>query len=139
MLLAVGVVALDPILLTGDFYHPLMIGVVHLVTLDWISGSILGALFLVAPLALRMPMPVGRLDYWAFGFFAIGVSGMVSHCWIQQFSGMAWSAAMVVLAVAQVASRSCGSYPGPRSQWRCVCTSVWPASIASPEPFSAFS
>lgn len=103
MLLAVGVVAIDPVSLTGYFYHPLMIGVVHLVTLGWISGSILGACFIVGPLALRMPMPVGRLDYWAFAFYAIGVSGMVSHFWIQQYSGMAWSAAMVVLAVGQVA------------------------------------
>ena len=59
-----------------------MIGVVHLVTLGWISGSILGALFIVGPLELRMPMPVGRLDYWAFAFYTIGVSqlhGCRSH------------------------------------------------------------
>ena len=102
MLLAVAVVALDTVSLTGYFYHPLMIGVVHLATLGWISGSILGALFIVGPWALRMPMPVGRLDYWAFAFYTIGVSGMVSHFWIEEYSGMAWSAAMVVLAVAQV-------------------------------------
>ena len=49
MLLAVAVVTFDPISLTGYFYQPLMIGVVHLVTLGWISGSILGALFIVGP------------------------------------------------------------------------------------------
>ena len=105
MLLAVAVVAVDPVSLTGYFYHPLMIGVVHLVTLGWISGSILGAIFIVGPLVLRMPMRVGRLDYWVFAFYAIGVSGIVSHFWIEQYSGMAWSAAMVVLAVVQVAGK----------------------------------
>ena len=105
MLLAVAVVAFDPVSLTGYFYHPLMIGVVHLVTLGWISGSIIGALFIVGPLVLRMPMPVSRLDYWAFAFYTIGVTGIVSHFWIEQYSGMAWSAAMVVLAVAQVTGK----------------------------------
>ena len=105
MLLAVAVVAFDPVSLTGFFYHPLMIGVVHLVTLGWISGSIIGALFIIGPLALQMPMLVGRLDYWVFAFYTIGVSGIVSHFWIEQYSGMAWSAAMVVLAVAQVAGK----------------------------------
>ena len=99
------IVALDPVSVTGYFYHPFMIGVVHLVTLGWISGSILGAIFVVGPLALRMPMPVGRLDYWAFAFYVIGVSGIVSHFWIEQYSGMVWSAAMVVLAIAQVTGR----------------------------------
>ncbi len=105
MILAVGVVAFDPVSVTGYFYHPLMIGVVHLVTLGWISASILGVIFIVGPLALRMPMPVGRLDYWAFGFYSIGLTGMVSHFWIEQYSGMAWSAGMVLLAVGHVTSR----------------------------------
>ena len=105
MILAVGVVAFDPVSVTGYFYHPLMIGLVHLVTLGWISVSILGAIFIVGPLALRMPMPVGRLDYWAFGFYSIGLTGMVSHFWIEQYSGMAWSAGMVLLAVGHVTSR----------------------------------
>ena len=105
LLLAAAIVALDPVSVTGYFYHPFMIGVVHLVTLGWISGSILGALFIVGPLALRMPMPVGRLDYWAFAFYVIGVSGIVSHFWIEQYSGMVWSAAMVVLAIAQVTGK----------------------------------
>ena len=105
LLLAAAVVASDPVSVTGYFYHPLMLGVVHLITLGWISGSILGVIFIVGPLALRMPMPVGRLDYWAFAFYAIGVSGIVSHFWLEEYSGMAWSAALVVIAVGQVTGR----------------------------------
>jgi hypothetical protein len=41
----------------GFFYHSWMVGDVHLVTLGWITFSIFGAMFLVAPLALRTAMP----------------------------------------------------------------------------------
>ena len=92
---AVGEAALAPQKLAGFFYHPRMIAVVHLVTLGWISGSILGALHLVGPMALRTPMPAKRADYWAFAAFALGSSGVVSHFWIEEFSGVAWSGLLV--------------------------------------------
>lgn len=105
-LLAVATLAaIDPAAIAGFYYHPRMIGLVHLVTLGWITGSIVGMFYIVAPLALRTPMPARRLDYWAFAFFGIGVAGMVTHFWIEQFSGMAWSAGMVLAAVIQFATR----------------------------------
>ena len=105
LVLAASVVAVDPAAVTGFFYHPLMIGIVHLVTLGWISASILGFVFIVGPLALRLRLPAGRADRWVFGCYAVGVTGMVSHFWIREYSGMAWSAGMVVVAVAHVAGR----------------------------------
>lgn len=118
LMCAASVAALAPASIAGFYYHPRMIGVVHLVTLGWITSSIVGSLFIVGPLALRMPMPARRLDYWAYGFFTIGVVGMVSHFWIEQYSGMAWSAAMVVAALVQVAARvtrQLGAFGLPRS------------------------
>lgn len=50
-------VALDPRGVAGFFYHPRMVAVVHLVTLGWITSSILGAIYMIGPMALRMPMP----------------------------------------------------------------------------------
>ncbi|TDI25050.1 MAG: hypothetical protein E2P06_05760 [Acidobacteria bacterium] len=94
---AFAAVAFDPVAVAGFFYHARIVAIVHLVTLGWISGSILGAVYIVGPLALRMPMPARRLDYWAWAFFTVGTMGMVSHFWTESFSGMAWSAAMVVL------------------------------------------
>ena len=94
---AFAAVALDPVAVVGFFYHARIVAIVHLVTLGWISGSILGAMYVVGPLALRMPMPARRLDYWAWAFFTLGTMGMVSHFWTESFNGMAWSAAMVVL------------------------------------------
>ena len=46
---AFGEVAIEPWKVAGFFYHPRMIAVVHLLTLGWISASILGALHLVGP------------------------------------------------------------------------------------------
>ncbi len=99
---AFGEVALEPEKVAGFFYHPRMIGVVHLVTLGWISGSILGALHLVGPMALRAPMPARRIDYWAFTVYALASSGVISHFWIEELSGVAWSGLLVTLVFAHV-------------------------------------
>ena len=97
--------ALWPASIGGFFYHPRMVALVHLVTLGWIGGSILGALYIVGPLALRMTLPAGPADQAAFGSFAIGVLGVASHFWIGRLSGMLWSGAMVTLAFAWVGGR----------------------------------
>ncbi|HSB60560.1 MAG TPA: hypothetical protein VLI67_02500, partial [Vicinamibacteria bacterium] len=102
---AFAAAAVDPRGIGGFFYHPRMLAVVHLVTLGWISGSVLGAIYLVGPLALRFPLPAGRLDHAAFVSFAVGVTGMTSHFWIDRPPGMAWSAGLATLAFAWVSLR----------------------------------
>jgi hypothetical protein len=92
---AFGAVAADPRGVSGFFYHPRMLGIVHLVTLGWITASILGSRYLVGPIALRMWIPATWLDYTAFALVLIGVTGMVAHFWIQDYAGMAWSAGTV--------------------------------------------
>lgn len=103
--LAFAAVAFTPRSLGGFYYHARLIGVVHLVTLGWITSTILGLLYLVLPTQLRMPLPVRRGDYWAFASFVIGVIGMVSHFWIGEFGGMAWSGLMVALAIFHLGGR----------------------------------
>src|SRR5213592_38390 len=76
-------VAWWPLAVTGFFYHSWMVALVHLVTLGWITLSILGAIYIVGPIALRMPMPAGRGDYVAFGLVVVGLIGMVAHFWIE--------------------------------------------------------
>ncbi|MDP6582067.1 MAG: hypothetical protein QF681_15540 [Vicinamibacterales bacterium] len=99
LLAALAVVAVDPRGVSGFFYHPRMLAVVHLVTLGWISSSILGWIRVVGPLALRMAVPVTSGDYWAYACVVIGTSGMVSHFWLETFNGMAWSAAMTLFGL----------------------------------------
>src|SRR6185503_11679328 len=91
--------------LAGFFYHPRMLAVVHLVTLGWISASILGAVYVIGPLAFRMPLPARRGDYAAFAGFSIGVTGMSSHFWIDSPRGTAWAAGLVAAAMTHVAAR----------------------------------
>ena len=106
LLTAFGLLIADPSLPGGYFLHPRMVAIVHLVTIGWISGSILGAFYLVAPLALGVAMPVGRVDWIVWGLFAIGAVGMVTHFWIGEYHGMVWSAGLVVVAIGWVAARS---------------------------------
>jgi hypothetical protein len=102
---AFAALALEPRSLGGYFYNPRMLAVVHLVTLGWVSASILGAVYVIGPLALRMPMPAGPADYAAFGAFALGVVGMSGHFWMDSPGGMAWGAGLVALAMAHAAVR----------------------------------
>src|SRR3954468_15294823 len=78
-------VALDPRGVSGFFYHARMLGIVHLVTLGWITASILGALYMVGPIALRVWIPAGWPDYTAFALVLVGVGGMVAHFWVREY------------------------------------------------------
>jgi hypothetical protein len=105
--LALVILAIDPALPGAFFYHARMIAVVHLLTIGWITGSILGAFYIVGPLALGMTMPVRGRDWTGFAAFWIGAAGMVSHFWMGRYGGMAWSAGLVLAAIANLAPRGC--------------------------------
>jgi hypothetical protein len=108
---ALGILVIDPGLPGGYFLHPRMVALVHLVTLGWISGSILGAFYIVAPLALGMPFAAGRADWTAWGAFVIGTIGMATHFWIGEYYGMVWSAAMVLSAIGWIGWRAFAALP----------------------------
>jgi hypothetical protein len=100
--------ALAPRELGGFYYHPRLVAVVHLVTLGFLSSSILGALYLVCPLCIRLPLPEGRGDLLAFASWAVAVSGVVSHFWLDRYSGMAWAGAMALLTPLWLGARVLG-------------------------------
>jgi hypothetical protein len=102
---AFGAVAADPRGVSGFFYHSRMLAIVHLVTLGWITASILGSLYVVGPIALRMWIPATWLDYTACALVFIGIVGMVAHFWIQDDAGMACSAATVGAGIMVVGVR----------------------------------
>lgn len=99
------VVGLWPRAVAGFFYHAWMVAVVHLVTLGWISLSILGSTYLVGPATLSVWLPAGRGDYMAFVSALVGVVGMVGHFWIESYAGMVWSAGLVVAGAFFVGAR----------------------------------
>jgi hypothetical protein len=117
---ALGVLLVDPELAAGTFNHPKVIALVHLLTVGWLTGSILGAFYIVAPLAIGMPMRVTAIDWVGFGCFAAGAAGMVSHFWIATYDGMAWSAILVVAAVGLVGGRA-----ARRAHGTTVAVPVW--------------
>lgn len=102
---AVLAVVAEPSLLTGYFYQPRVIALVHAVTLGWISCTILGALYMVGPVALRCYLLASRVDAFACGAVLIGALGMISHFWIDGYSGMVWSAATLLVGVLLVSWR----------------------------------
>jgi hypothetical protein len=87
LLLAFAAIAADARAVAGFYYHSRMLAIVHLVTLGWITSSILGALYLVGPIAFRVTLRANRLDYVAFALVAIGLAGMVTHFWIADSMG----------------------------------------------------
>jgi hypothetical protein len=103
--LACALAALWPRAVAGFFYHSWMVALVHLITLGWITFSLLGTLYSIGPLTLRASMPMRRGDYFAYGLAVTGVVGMVAHFWIEEFGGMAWSAATVTAGVLYVVTR----------------------------------
>jgi hypothetical protein len=114
---ALLVLAVDPTIPGGSFYQPRMVALVHLLTLGWLTSSILGSLYIVGPLALRAPMRVGKAEWAAFAAFVIGASGMISHFWINSYDGMAWSAPLVIGAVTWVVLDVVGGLRASTIHW----------------------
>jgi len=103
--LAFALTAANPHTVAGFFYHSRMVAIVHLITIGWIALSILGNVYVVAPMTFGVPFPAGKGDYSAFVLLLVGLIGMVSHFWIAEFGGMAWSAAIAAGAACHVALR----------------------------------
>jgi len=103
--LACVLAAIWPRAVAGFFYHSWMVAIVHLITLGWITFSLLGTLYIVGPVAPLTSRRTARGDYVAYGLAVTGLVGMVAHFWIEEFGGMVWSAATVTGAVLYVVTR----------------------------------
>jgi cbb3-type cytochrome oxidase subunit 1 len=83
-----------------DFYyqgHDLAL--THLITLGWITMTIMGASFQLVPVALETTLYSERMARWQFWLMLVGVTAMVGHFWLGRHPGMASGAALVLLAV----------------------------------------
>jgi hypothetical protein len=103
--LVFGVLAARPDVPGAFFYHPRALALVHLVTLGWISGSILGALYVVVPLVLGVPMRASRLDAWACVSFWAGTCGIVAGFWTGRFELVGGAAWLVLMPLALLGAR----------------------------------
>lgn len=103
--LAFAVLAVRPAEISGFYYHPRLIALVHLVTLGWVSSSILGALYLVGPLTFRITLPGSWRDLAAFVVWVIGVTGVAAHFWLGTLEAISWAGLMALSAMAFVGGR----------------------------------
>jgi hypothetical protein len=98
--------AWDPVPIVAFFYHTRMLALVHLITLGWITCSILGSLYIVGPFSLRIALPAGALDYVASALASTGVIGVTAAFWWNQSASVGWSGMLFLPAVAIVAVRT---------------------------------
>ena len=127
LILAFGLLATQPAL-GGFFYSPRFVAAVHLVTLGWITASILGATYIVGPLALRTTVRSGWIDGFACAFTVAGAAGVVAHFWMARFWrpdeggtywGVASSGAVLLLGALVVGVRA----------WRGLASGGAPAAV----------
>jgi hypothetical protein len=104
LIAALIVLILNPGTAGASFYHPRMIALVHLLTIGWISGSILGSMYIVAPLALRVPMPVRWWDWAAWTAFTAGTAVVVLSFWSGHYDRVGWSGMLILAAILRVGS-----------------------------------
>lgn len=101
---AVGTVWLAPALAAGAFSDPRVAGVTHLLTLGWISTSILGALYQFLPVALGASIRWEGLAEVTFAAWTAGVAAfaggmMTGRTWVAVAGAGAVGAAVVLLLV----------------------------------------
>jgi hypothetical protein len=105
LLVAAVLCALEADLLAATFYHPRLLAAVHLLALGWISGSILGALYLVPSMALGVRLARHRGDLPACATFACGTAGIALSFWFWRPGGIVAGGVAVVAAASWVAAR----------------------------------
>lgn len=83
-----------------DFYYQgHTLALTHLLTLGWITMTVMGASFQLVPVALETTLWSERLAGWQFWIMLSGVAMMVSHFWIGHHAGLAFGAGLVLIAV----------------------------------------
>lgn len=103
--LACATLTVDPSLAGSFHYHPRLVALVHLVTLGWITGSIVGALYIVVPLAFGVPLRAGPADRVGAAAFWAGTALMVWGFWIGAYARVAMGGPLVLGVIVLVGVR----------------------------------
>jgi hypothetical protein len=85
--------------LARHYYHPRVLALAHVVTLGWITMSILGASYQLIPIVLGRPLWSERLARVQWGVLLVGVVGMVAHLWLGTWPGLLAAGGLVALGV----------------------------------------
>lgn len=98
LLLALTLAVLRVEDLVDFYYQGHLLAITHLITLGWITTTIMGASFLVAPLIFSASLYSERLGRWQFPPLVAGIAVMVVHFWTGQYRGLATGAALLLIA-----------------------------------------
>jgi hypothetical protein len=83
-------------LLLEYFYFSPLLAVTHLVTLGFLSSLMMGVLYRIAPMLLGIEARSRALARIQLALFLVGAWGMIAHFWIGEWTGMSWSAFLVL-------------------------------------------
>lgn len=86
--------------LAGHYYQPRVLALTHTVTLGWITLAIMGASYQLVPIVLQRPVWSVRVARLQLALMLVGVSGMIAHFFIAEWSGLVWGAGLVMLGIA---------------------------------------
>lgn len=67
--------------LTGFFFQPLFLALVHLCVLGWLMPIAIGALHQLVPVVFEVPVRSEKVAWAALGFYAAGLSAFVPLLW----------------------------------------------------------
>jgi cbb3-type cytochrome oxidase subunit 1 len=88
----------------GHYFQPHLLGLTHVAALGWITMVIMGAMYQLVPVLLRVPLWSVRLANWTFWIFLIGATGTIGHMWVYAVGwGLPFSAAMALFAMGMFA------------------------------------
>ncbi|MGH7914224.1 MAG: hypothetical protein ACREPW_06195, partial [Candidatus Binataceae bacterium] len=99
---AAGVTALPFVargIVTGYFYGPWPLALVHMFTLGWITASVMGVMYRYAPALTHGQIRFPRLAMTQFGLFVVAAAGMVSHFALGVWVGTWLAAVVMVLSI----------------------------------------
>lgn len=85
--------------LAGHYYQPGVLALTHVVTLGWITLTIMGASYQILPIVLGRKIWSERLARWQLAVMATGAAGLVGHFFIGSWRGLVWAAGLVALGV----------------------------------------
>jgi hypothetical protein len=74
--------------LAGHYYQPRVLALTHLVTLGWITLTIMGASYQIVPIVLGRAIWSERLARWQLAVTATGVIGLAGHFFIGSWPGL---------------------------------------------------
>jgi hypothetical protein len=130
---ALAAVAWRPELLAGGLLAPQLVGIVHLLTLGFVTATILGSLYLVSPFALRARMGERPGDLVAFSAYAVGTFGLAEAFASGEIADGLLSSLPVVAALLWVAGRSLGALRASRlsTSWKVPFGLAWTGLAAT--------